>query len=407
MNVPYFIAKRYFQSKKKRNFINVISKISMVGVAIGTMALVIALSVMNGLKENIRSLYGSFDPEIKIAARSGKSFEVNKALIQSINDVEGVEIITEVVEDNALIEYQDAQMIVKIKGVGDDFLLEDRLSDNLIEGKLKLKEGNIRYAIVGRATQLALSIPPGNEFNPLKIYYPNDIKIGTVDPNQLFKRKSIMPGGVFEIEQQYTEEYIFVPLDFALDLFGLKNKRTSLEIKTSPRQNIKNVQKRLKILLGNDFEILDRDEQHASLLRAIRIEKLFVFLVFSFILAIASFNTFFALTMLGIEKKKDVAILQSMGASRNLIKRIFLSEGAIIAFTGAVFGLILGLTLLFLQQEFELVSMGMQSSVLEAYPVKMQFTDFLYTACSIIIITFLASYRPALLSSRIKIGENL
>ncbi len=379
----------------------------MVGVAIGTMALVIALSVMNGLKENIRSLYGSFDPEIKIAARSGKSFEVTEALIKSIDDVKGVDIITEVVEDNALIEYQDAQMIVKVKGVGDSFLLEDRLSDNLIDGKLKLKDGPVRFAIVGRATQLALSIPPGNEFNPLKIYYPKDIKIGAVDPNQLFKRKSIMPGGVFEIEQQYTEEYIFVPLDFALDLFGLKNKRTSLEIKTSPKHPIKNVQKRLKSLLGEDYEILDRDEQHASLLRAIRIEKLFVFLVFSFILAIASFNTFFALTMLGIEKKKDVAILHSMGASRNLIKRIFLTEGAIIAFTGAVFGLILGLILLFLQQEFGLVSMGMQSSVLEAYPVKMQFTDFLYTSCSIIIITFLASYRPALLSSRIKIGENL
>ena len=153
--------------------------------------------------------------------------------------------------------------------------------------------------------------------------------------------------------------------------------------------------------------MLDGDEQHASLLRAIRIEKLFVFLVFSFILAIASFNTFFALTMLAIEKKKDVAILHSLGASRNLIKRIFLSEGAIIAFTGAIFGLILGLVVLFLQQEFGLVSMGMQSSILEAYPVKMQFTDFLYTALSIIVITFLASYRPALLSSRIKIGENL
>ena len=371
------------------------------------MALVIALSVMNGLKENIRSLYGSFDPEIKIIAGAGKSFEISDELIAAVNDVEGVDLVTEVVEDNALIEYQEAQMIVKVKGVGDNFLLEERLKDNLIEGELKLKEDLIRYAIIGRATQLALSIPPENEFNPLKIYYPNDIKIGSVDPNKLFKRKSIMPGAVFAIEQQYTEEYVFVPLDFALDLFGLKNKRTALEIKTSARYNVKNVQKKLKSLLGNEFEVLDGDEQHASLLRAIRIEKLFVFLVFSFILAIASFNTFFALTMLGIEKKKDVAILHSLGASRNLIKRIFLFEGAIIAFTGAIFGLMLGLILLFLQQEFGLVSMGMQSSILEAYPVKMQFTDFLYTAFSIIIITFLASYRPALLSSRIKIGENL
>ncbi|MCG8319064.1 MAG: ABC transporter permease [Cytophagales bacterium] len=407
MNLPYFIAKRYFQSKKKRNFINVISKISMFGVAIGTMALVIALSVMNGLKENIRSLYGSFDPEIKISASSGKSFEMTEALLTAINSVEGVELVTEVVEDNALIEYQDDQVIVKIKGVGENFLSEKRLKDQIIEGELKLSEGKIRYAIIGRATQLALSIPPENEFNPLKVYYPKALKIGAVDPGDLFKQKSIMPGAVFAIEQQYTEEYVFVPLDFALDLFGMKDQRTSLEIKTGARYNVKGVQRRLKSLLGSEFEVLNGDEQHASLLRAIRIEKLFVFLVFSFILAIASFNTFFALTMLGIEKKKDMAILHSLGASRNLIKRIFLSEGAIIAFTGAFFGLLLGLTLLFLQQEFGLVSMGMQSSILEAYPVKMQFTDFLYTAISIIIITFLASYRPALQSSRIKIGENL
>ena len=379
----------------------------MFGVAIGTMALVIALSVMNGLKENIRSLYGSFDPEIKISASSGKSFEMTEALLTAINSVEGVELVTEVVEDNALIEYQDDQVIVKIKGVGENFLSEKRLKDQIIEGELKLSEGKIRYAIIGRATQLALSIPPENEFNPLKVYYPKALKIGAVDPGDLFKQKSIMPGAVFAIEQQYTEEYVFVPLDFALDLFGMKDQRTSLEIKTGARYNVKGVQRRLKSLLGSEFEVLNGDEQHASLLRAIRIEKLFVFLVFSFILAIASFNTFFALTMLGIEKKKDMAILHSLGASRNLIKRIFLSEGAIIAFTGAFFGLLLGLTLLFLQQEFGLVSMGMQSSILEAYPVKMQFTDFLYTAISIIIITFLASYRPALQSSRIKIGENL
>ena len=144
----------------------------MFGVAIGTMALVIALSVMNGLKENIRSLYGSFDPEIKISASSGKSFEMTEALLTAINSVEGVELVTEVVEDNALIEYQDDQVIVKIKGVGENFLSEKRLKDQIIEGELKLSEGKIRYAIIGRATQLALSIPPENEFHPLKVYYP-------------------------------------------------------------------------------------------------------------------------------------------------------------------------------------------------------------------------------------------
>ncbi len=384
-----------------------ISKISMVGVAIGTMALVIVLSVMNGLMENIRSLYGSFDPEIKILAAEGKSFEVDNAFLDRIRAIEGVSLVTDVIEDNALIEYQELQKIVKIKGVGDNFLLEDRFKDRLIEGELKLQDGNLNYAIIGRNTQLALNLPHNNEFNGLKVYYPKDIRIGSVNPNNLFKTKVIMPGGVIGAEQLYTEDYIFVPINFAVDLFGMPTKRTSLEIKTSDDAKADLVQKNLQALLGKDFDVLNTDEQHANLIRVIKIEKLFVFIVLSFLLALVSFNTFFALMMLGIEKQKDMAVLYAMGASRNLIKRIFLSEGAIIAATGAIIGLVLGLVLLTLQEQFGLVSMGMQSSVLEAYPVKMQFSDFFFTALSIAVITFLVSYRPAFLSSRIEIGENL
>ncbi len=379
----------------------------MVGVAIGTMALVIVLSVMNGLMDNIRSLYGTFDPEIKITAAEGKSFDVDEEFLKSIRNIEGVALVTDVVEDNALVEYQELQKIVKIKGVGDNFLLEDRFKERLIEGELKLKEGNINYAIIGRNTQLALNLPHNNEFNGLKVYYPKDIRIGSVNPNNLFKTKVIMPGGIIGAEQLYTEDYIFVPISFALDLFGMAQKRTSLEIKTDENVASSKVQKSLQTFLGEKFEVLNTDEQHANLIRVIKIEKLFVFIVMSFLLALVSFNTFFALMMLGIEKQKDMAVLYAMGASRNLIKRIFLSEGAIIAATGAVIGLVLGLILLTLQEQFGLVSMGMQSSVLEAYPVKMQFSDFFFTALCIAVITFLVSYRPAYLSSRIEIGENL
>ncbi len=383
------------------------SIISMIGVAIGTMALVVVLSVINGLEENIRSLYGSFDPEIKIEASNGKSFIMTDSLTQQLNGIEGIDALTEVVEDNALVEYKEAQMIIKIKGVSDNFLRQNQIEHTIIEGDSKLKEGNVNYAILGRSIQLQLSIPMDDEFNAIKIYYPKDVKIGVLDPSKLFKKKSIMPGGVFAIEQQYTESYIFVPLNFALDLFDFGQKRTSLEVKTDEGFKVTEVKDRIASILGKDFKVLNGDEQHASLLRAIKTEKLIVFFVFSFILALASFNIFFALTMLGIEKKKDVAVLYSMGATPKLVKRIFLAEGTIIAFSGAIVGLVLGFVVCLLQQHVGLVSMGMQSSVIDAYPIKMEVTDFIFTAISIIIITFLASYRPAVMSTKVEIANNL
>ncbi|MDN5203992.1 ABC transporter permease [Fulvivirgaceae bacterium BMA10] len=408
MNVPFFIAKRYFNSKKKRNFINVISIISMIGVAVGTTALVVVLSVINGLEDNIRSLYGSFDPELKITADSAKSFEVSDELINKIKDVEGVAFVTQVAEDNALLRYRDAQMIVKVKGVEDNFVHQNNLESNLVYGNSTLHDGQKDYAIIGRSVQIRLGIAPENNLFPLRVYYPRNTKTQSLDQSKLFSIKNILPGAVFAIEQQYTEQYVFVPLLFAAELFELKNRRTSLEIKTEKGFSIAEVQKSLKLALkGETFKVLNSDEQHSSLLRAIRIEKLFVFITFSFILAIASFNIFFSLTMLAIEKKKDIAVLFAMGATRNVVKRIFLSEGAIIAFTGAVIGLILGLLVCWIQQTFGIISMGMETSVLDAYPVKMQLTDFVYTAISIIIITFLASYRPAIMAARVEVKDQL
>ncbi|MDQ3392855.1 MAG: FtsX-like permease family protein, partial [Bacteroidota bacterium] len=261
--------------------------------------------------------------------------------------------------------------------------------------------------IIGRGIQYSLSISPSNDFYTLQVFYPRNVRVGTIDPTKLYNRKNIMPGGIFAIEKQYDENYIFVPLDFAQELFEYKGKRTSLEIMTAPGARLNQVQARLKSLLGEEFQVLNRDEQHSGLLKAIHIEKLFVFITFSFILAIASFNIFFSLTMLAIDKKKDIAVLYSLGANDAIIKKIFLAEGAIIAFSGAFFGLLGGLIICWLQQTFGIVSMGMETSVLDAYPVKMQFQDFLYTAISIIIITFVASYRPAMIATRAGLKFNM
>lgn len=379
----------------------------MVGVAIGTMALVIVLSVFNGLEDLIRSLYSSFDPEIKITASTGKSFEIDDHFLEKINNVKGVDIVTEVIEDNAYARYRDAEMVVKIKGVGNNFIDQQRIDQTIVHGELKLKKEGINYAIIGRGVQYMLGISPSNDFYTLQLFYPKNIRPGSLSATNIYNQRNILPGAIFAIEKQYDESYVFVPLDFAQELMEYGNKRTSLEIKASPGANIRTLQNSLKELLGEDFKVLNSDEQHSGLLRAIKIEKLFVFITFSFILAVASFNIFFSLTMLAIDKKKDIAILYAMGATDKIIRGVFLKEGALIAFIGAASGLGLGLLICWLQQTYGLVSMGMQTSVLDAYPVKMKFTDFIYTGLSIILITFLASFRPAILATKANIKDNL
>ena len=238
-----------------------------------------------------------------------------------------------------------------------------------------------------------------DDFYPLQFFYPKNVKPGALDPSNYFSRANIMPGGVFRLEQHYDDEYVFVPLDFAQNLLNYGDKRTSLEITTNDAVSIAEVQEQLIKVLGDGFRVLNSDQQHADLYKILRIEKLLVFLIFSLIIGIASINIFFSLSMLVIEKRRDIAVLLAMGASTHKIRRIFLSEGAIIAFVGSGIGLLLGLTIAWLQEAFGLVSMGGgESLILTAYPVEIQLADFIYTALCIIMITFLASIHSAIMA---------
>jgi len=408
VNTPLFIARRYFVSKKKTNFINVISAISMMGVAFVTMSLVIALSVFNGLEDLIRSLYNAFDPQIKITALKGKTFHVDSAFLRKIQNIEGVELVTEVIEDNILLKYREDQMVIKAKGVSDNFTLQHRMDSMIVEGKFILHGDSLDYAIIGRGVQYKLSIPiEGGGSYPLQLWYPKNKKALSLNPEKMFNREVALPGAVFAIEKQYDDGYIIVPLRLMQQLLDYSDKRTAIEIKVKDGVWIDGVRNRLRDLLGDDFVVQNSDEQHASLLKAVKVEKLFMNITISFILAIASLNIFFSLTMLAIDKKKDVAILFSMGASTNLIKTIFLFEGMLIAFTGAISGLLMGYAICALQQKFGFVSMGMETSLVDAYPVKMEVWDFVTTGITILLITFIISYRPALRASKVSIKDTL
>ncbi|KYG81422.1 hypothetical protein MB14_12565 [Roseivirga ehrenbergii] len=407
LNLSSFIAKRYFASKKKKNFIQVLSWISVIGVAIGTAALIVVLSVFNGLQDFVRSVYNSFDAPLTIQASVGKSFEMTPELRAKVESIEGVNIVTEVIEDNALILFQDQQVVAKIKGVDSNYASVNRLDTFLVRGKMKLKEGDINYAILGTGVAYNLSLRIDVNSYGMQIVYPKKLRPGMPVTNNSITRKSIVPAAIFNIEPVYNESYVFVPLSFAQDLMDYENKRTSIELYLDEGVSINKIKEEVSSRLGDGFEVLDSDELHSSLLKAIKIEKLFAYITLSFIMAIASFNIFFTLSMLAIEKKRDISVLYSFGATAQFIRQIFLKQGSIISLVGSVIGLLAGLALCLLQQKFGLVSMGMQSAVMNAYPVKLEVTDFIMVGVSIFLITILISYRPAIIASRVETVKNL
>ncbi len=374
----------------------------MTGVAFITAALVIVLSVFNGLEDLLHSLNNSFDPEIKIEATKGKSFEVSPELIKKIEETKGVSYVTEVIEDYAYLRYrtESNNQVVTLKGVSENFIEQNRIPDvNIVEGELALQKNGINYAIIGNGVKYSLSIAVGDNMFPLQVFYIKNTRPGA-DPSQLYSKMNILAGGVFSIVQQFDENYVIVPLEFARDLLNYGDRRTAIEVKTEAKANIFDVEHRLQTILGDEFNVLNHEEQHKDIYRLLKIEKLFTFLSFSVLLGIGSINIFFSLMMLALDKKRDISILAAMGAAGGTIRNIFLFEGALIAAIGACSGLILGAAFCFLQARYGFISMGMENAVMDGYPIKMRAEDFLWTLTVVSVITFLISIRPAVLASK-------
>lgn len=408
MNLPFFIARRYLLSKRKKNFINVISIISATAVTIITAAIIIVLSIFNGLEELLHTLNNSFDPEIKIEAAQGKSFVSSPELLAKIKNVEGVSMITEVIEEYAYVRYNDANQVITLKGVSDNFIEQNRIpNESIVEGELKLKKGNVNYALVGRGIDHALSIDTDNELYPLQIYYIKNVKATSFDPSSLYSKRNILPGGVFSIVQNFDDNYVIVPLNFAEELLNYGDKRTSYEIKTVRGANLYTVETEIQKSIGSEFNVLNNEEQHEDIYRVLKLEKLVASLSAVLLLIIGSINIYFNLMMLALDKKKDISILASLGAGDQLLKKIFIAEGLLIAGIGTFLGLVLAAIVIFLQQQYGFVSMGMASAVMDGYPVKMVVSDFIYVFFLMFVITILISFRPAVLASRFASVHNL
>ncbi len=394
MNFPYYIAKRYLFAKKSQNVINIISFISVIGVAIGTMALIVILSVFNGFESIISSLFNAFDPDLRITLAEGKTFPVKQPEIQKIKNMDGVVHYAEVLEENALIKYAGQQYIGTIKGVSEHYQQMTGIDSMIVEGQFLLEQEGDEYAVIGQGIAYYLSV--GLRFvDPLEVYVPKRKQSITFNPQKAFNKKYIFPSGIFSIEKDIDSKYIIVPLEFAKDLLDYENQISALELKLSSQHNNRKMQKKIQDILGEQYDVKNRYEQKELFYKIMKSEKWAIFFILTFVLIIASFNIIGSLTMLIIEKKKDMYTFRSMGANLRFIRKVFLIEGWMISIVGAVIGMVLGFLLCYVQETFGLVTLqGAQSFIISAYPVEMQWQDFLSIFVTVLLIGFIAAWYP-------------
>lgn len=398
MNFPFYIARRYLFSKKSHNAINVISAISVCGVALATLALVCTLSVFNGFQDLVTTFFTAFDPQLKITAVRGKVFDGQDKRVLQLKKMPDVEVYSESLEDNVMVQYQGRQAMAVVKGVEDNF---DQLTpiDSILFGRgdLLLHDEVVDYAIPG--IQLLSTLGSGIRFlDPLEIYAPRrGTKVNMANPSTAFVTGNLFSSGlVFAVNQEkYDASYILTSIDFARRLFQYTTEVSAINLKLKAGADTDAVKKHIQDLLGDDFLVQDRYEQQADTYRIMEIEKLISYLFLTFILMIACFNVIGSLSMLIIDKRDDVVTLRNLGASDRQIVRIFLFEGRMISFFGAFAGVVLGLLLCWLQQEYGLIALGSSGSfVVNAYPVSVHASDVLLIFITVLLIGFLSVWYP-------------
>lgn len=396
MQLSFYIAKRYLVSKKSHNLINVISLISVIGQAVGAAALIIVLSVFNGFEDVITSLYNTFDPDFEVTAVKGKTFHENAFPKQDILNINGVKAVAGVVEEDALFKYADKQYIARIKGVSENYPRVSKLDSIIIDGSLVLQQGNSNFAVVGAGVAWYLGININNLKNLLTVYVPRRGEASSFNFSNAFNNEVIHPAGVFSVQQEFDEKYVIVPLRFARQLLDYKDEVTSVEVFLKPGPHTGEVQTKIEKVLGSRFLVKNRFQQNEALFKVLKSEKLIIFLILVFILILASFNMIGSLSILIVEKLKDIAVLKTMGAGKSLIRKIFTAEGMLISLVGSLTGLFIGLGLLFLQEHFGLVSLGGKEGdfIINAYPVNILFPDFIKVFFTVLFIGLLATWYP-------------
>ncbi|HSW68290.1 MAG TPA: FtsX-like permease family protein [Bacteroidales bacterium] len=404
MNLGFYIASRYVVSKKSHKIINIISLISAMGVMVGTMAMVIVLSVFNGFETLVKSLFHVFDPDLKIELAEGKTFSPDELPSDVIRNLPGVVRYTEVLEETVLLKYQQQQTLAVLKGVSSDFVLNEELNQRMIEGELVLEQGEVNHLVLGYGLAFVLGVNLNDALSPIVAYAPRRGLLPGPFPEQAFNSRSLFVSGFFSVQQDFDSRYSIAPLRFAQDLFDYQNRITSVEISLEPHTRTESIKEQISTLLGDRFKVRDRFEQQEMLYKIMRTEKLAIFLILSFIIILAAFNNIGTLSMIIIDKKQDISILQSMGANTPLIRKVFVTSGMMITLSGALLGMLAGAFVCWLQMQFGIIPLqaGGGSFVVDDYPVELQLLDFLYISTTVTVIGFVAAWLP---SRKIKAGS--
>ena len=399
MNFPFYIARRYLFSRKSTHVINIISAISVTGVTVATMALVVTLSVFNGFHDLVASLFTAFDPQLKVAPAKGKAVAADEPALEKIKALPQIQVATETVEDVALAVYGERQTMVTIKGVQDNFDSLTHVREVLQgDGTYELQAADLSYGIVG--IRVAEILGMGYSFKyPLRIFAPRrDGQLDMFNPEECFYADELYsPGVLFCVKQaKYDKNYILTNIHFARRLFDMQGMVSALELRLKPGSNFEAVKSEIKEIAGDRFTVKDRFEQQEDTFNIMKIEKLMAFSFLTFILVVACLNIIGSLSMLMIDKKKDVVTLRNLGASDRQIVQVFLFEGRLISLAGAVLGIVLGLLLCWLQQTFGLVGLGRSSGsfIIDSYPVSVHAEDILIIFITVLVSGFLAVWYP-------------
>ena len=360
------------------------------------MALIVVLSVFNGFEQLVVSLFNSFNPDMQITIREGKGFPATDIPQDLLREIPGVLYLTEVLEENALMKYKDKQAIVTLKGVGADYQRMKGVDTMMAEGRFLLESGEHDFTVLGYGVAYYLNANLGDYLNPITVFVPT--RTGNIGGalDQAFSQEIIFPTGFFSIQQEFDIKYALMPIRFVRKLLDYNNEITSIEIKLADGTDQRKIQQQIEAAVGEKFTVKNRFQQQELLYNIMKSEKYAIFLILTFILLLATFNVVGSLSMLILDKKKDIAVLQSMGATMKLIKRIFMTEGMLISITGALSGMILGGVVCWIQQTYGLIRMGGPNStfVVDSYPVQMQPLDFLLVLITVMLIGYLAAWYP-------------
>ncbi|MFA6676500.1 MAG: ABC transporter permease [Bacteroidales bacterium] len=394
MKLPLFIAKRYLFAKKSHNVINIISIISMIGVSIGTMALVVVLSVYNGFDDLVERMYGHTGADLIISSTKGKTFDSSLDVFKKIKSDSSLISYSEIIEENVFIKYSGEQSVARIKGVDSSFINSTELRDYVKEGKFEIYKGQIPEAIVGFTLARQMQMSP-RFVSPIEIYFPKrHSTVSIMNPMGALNKIKVYPSALVGIEKEFDSKYIIVPIDCARELLNYTTEISTVELNLKDKTDIDSYQRRLKKKLGNNFYVKNKFQQHETVFKMMSYERIAVYSILLFIIIIISCNILGSLTMLVIEKHDDIKVLRSMGASDSLIKRIFLFEGWQISLIGMIIGVVLGLLLCFVQIYFGVIDMP-GNFVVSAYPVVVKISDLLLILLSVSLIGLFFAYFPA------------